>query len=454
MRAFCAFFVVVSLSTLPHCHSQLHCEEDDLSLLSLTAQVHTRSSRKDRPPQEQPPQEQPPKEQPPQEQPPQEQAEAPQPPTEQAPAEEEPPARRGEQAAGAAAAPPAEVPRYRPPRRKAASRPEPPPEDPAAEELSPDEKGEVAGAYRPGLEARSFATAARARPPFRKHAIEAAEEYEAEEAEEDARLRGQQAEVYSRTYHRKHPPASAVTETPEQPVELPTETPEEGLPAVFAARLGEAGGRAGGDSHDRYRGRVREDQASWGMPDVKGLAGGTVEVPVPLLLFGVVLLTGLGAFLMHEITERCRRTKGLQLPKAAVQTPPPAQPSIMDSSFLFHVLNSVKRNNDAPPPNIVNKGPALPVPEELAAKLRDDSSDDCSTCPRPVEKEPESEFDECEEVLGKLREADWALQIAYFEALQRRNDSSGPKHQARSSRRQMKAEALAAGKLSKGSNEN
>jgi len=97
------------------------------------------------------------------------------------------------------------------------------------------------------------------------------------------------------------------------------------------------------------------------------------------------------------------------------------------------VLNKVeaKRDRGAGTATLLSKGPP--------AKLEEESSDDCSNCPRP-EKEPESEYDDCEEVLGKLREADWALQIAYFEAIQKRSEN--PRHQAHGRSSSRRADAL------------
>lgn len=288
-------------------------------------------------------------------------------------------------------------------------------EEPPREEKQPRIRGEEdlppVGRALPAaaaqLEAPRRHPLRRKRPARQEPAADAEEEpAAAEEPEASSAL-----QVYARARRRKR----GLQGAPDTAKELPEAPPALAQPVVAAAlpRLTDEPRRA------TFTG--------------KSLADGVVEVPLPLLLLGIAFLAALGAFLLHEISKHVAWRVGEKPAEATVKTPPVEAPGAVDSSFLFHVLNSVQNERD-------QQAPAAEVGNKVPHHRDDNSSDDCSTCPRP-EKEPESEYDDDrEEVLGKLREADWALQIAYTEAMHGKKEGKrdSRKHQGhgRSSKRQ------------------
>jgi hypothetical protein len=146
-----------------------------------------------------------------------------------------------------------------------------------------------------------------------------------------------------------------------------------------------------------------EGQFYWrsgGLAAWPGSGGSVVAVPLSLFLAFVFMLAFLGACGLYCLATSAKDHTGIPGCAEALLAAGPAY-GATDKALLLNVLAF----KDA----------------QLARKYQklEDSSDEGSTCPRPEveeEREPESELAEGE-ILDSRAEAEWALQIALYDAL-------------------------------------
>jgi len=130
-----------------------------------------------------------------------------------------------------------------------------------------------------------------------------------------------------------------------------------------------------------------------------GSGGSVVAIPVSLLLAIVFMLAALGACCLYCLATSRQSHAGNPGSAEALLAASPGY-GATDKALLLNVLAF----KDAQQNRKFTK--------------MEDSSDEGSTCPRPVEeeREPESELAEGE-IIDSRAEAEWALQIALYDAL-------------------------------------